>query len=220
MPTYQDSRLLVTHSPTPQIIFPGLGASAQHFAIQHISNLFPGKESTIVSIFGGCWGLSSLIFTVFLRFYLSFGIQLYNLFLSYSLIAVLVFMSSSICWPMHPYTNPEKEADLTVNTEDQPLLESKTKAKLPRGLTYSLTSLNLKGNKILFFCLFKGQILSVEFLFFVPFFMIGFLYCNFYIGTVDDQLDKMGDDQSIYRNIYYWVNAFGWVICVGVCWLT
>lgn len=47
--------------------------------------------------------------------------------------------------------------------------------------------------------------------------MIGFLICNIYIGTVDDQLGKMGDSNDVYKNIYYWVNAFGWVKKWEIC---
>lgn len=54
-------------------------------------------------------------------------------------------MSSSICWPMHPYTNPDRKVERINEDENASLLNKNTKKNLPKGLSYSLENKSLKG---------------------------------------------------------------------------
>lgn len=62
----------------PGIIFIGAGGPGMDISLLHLSNLFPGKESSIVSIFSGTWGASSFVFYIFLVRIINNG----NLFLT------------------------------------------------------------------------------------------------------------------------------------------
>ena len=50
----------------PAVVLIGIGGPGMDISLLHLSNLFSGKESTIISIFSGTWGASSFVFYMFL----------------------------------------------------------------------------------------------------------------------------------------------------------
>lgn len=57
---------------------------------------------------------------------------------------------------------------------------------------------------------FLRQILSLEFTLNVLYFSLAFLVAGYYIGSIGDQLARIGD-KGKFVNMFFWINSFGGV---------
>eukprot|EP01111_Echinosteliopsis_oligospora_P016958 TRINITY_DN7196_c0_g1_i2.p1 TRINITY_DN7196_c0_g1~~TRINITY_DN7196_c0_g1_i2.p1 ORF type:complete len:492 (+),score=61.53 TRINITY_DN7196_c0_g1_i2:213-1688(+) len=167
----------------------GFAGPGIYVSLMHISNLFPGYNSTILSAFSGCFTVSSFVFRIFEMIY---GKYTYNeIWLGYILVLAPLFIPGIFIWPSKSYQLPPE----ALKEDHEKLLPKEVEYARRRRLTYDVS--------------FKQQISSSDFWVMTLWLAINSLHVNSYIGSLNSQFVSVkAQDYPTY---------FNWIWSLGFC---
>mmetsp|Transcript_40378 Transcript_40378/g.99170 ORF Transcript_40378/g.99170 Transcript_40378/m.99170 type:complete len:558 (+) Transcript_40378:58-1731(+) len=151
----------------PGLTFIALGGLPIVLAMMHLSNLLPEYAGTIITLFNVCIDVSSLNFKILYEIF-ALGFSHRDLFLGYTIVPILIFISSIFLWPMQKY-EPRMMPPAVG--------EGAALASQPKS--------TMEGQS------FMRQVSSRHFILCALFTSLQLLHVNFYIGTVDDQVREL-----------------------------
>ncbi|TPX60892.1 hypothetical protein PhCBS80983_g01431 [Powellomyces hirtus] len=169
----------------------GIGGPFCFIGCLHISTVFPSKSGLIMAAMTGAFDASSSIYVFFEIIHEKLGGSIHRLFLFYTLVPVIVALTTMALMPKHSFGKSDVVADgdeeeeivaagVEEPTETQPLLASSPAA--PVVSTQDL---------------FSKQLKSVEFWGITGTVCIMMLRLNFYISSVKEQaIDLAGTNNS------------------------
>jgi len=172
------------------------------FSFLHLSNLFPRQKGMIITLFNVALDASSLDFFLLELLNESFGITHREFFLGYAVIPVLILVTIWL-WPSRSYLAPvASEADTA---------KGKTAAsQAHKVVDYHIADFYSEHS-------FKDQLWNTTFIFGAVFTALQLLRINFYIGTVEYQLEDIDKDQyDLFTQIFSVVLPVGGIIVAPV----
>eukprot|EP01068_Selenidium_serpulae_P007505 Selendium_serpulae@DN4737_c0_g1_i1.p1 len=188
--------LLWTFATTPETdflvtvgwVFVGLSKQAVVLSCLSVSNLFPKRQGTALSIINGATDVGAFIPQILTYF---FGIATYREFM-FGYIGYLGFLVllGLIVLPRNPFEKPTSSSEVKSQRLDQSAdasadASSEKTALSPKddGQEYSTVDLWRQP--------FTSQLLSVYFFIFVPYFCVSYWRVGFYTKTVDTFLKNI-----------------------------
>eukprot|EP00005_Dracoamoeba_jomungandri_P006455 CAMPEP_0174261660 /NCGR_PEP_ID=MMETSP0439-20130205/11739_1 /TAXON_ID=0 /ORGANISM="Stereomyxa ramosa, Strain Chinc5" /LENGTH=352 /DNA_ID=CAMNT_0015346173 /DNA_START=26 /DNA_END=1081 /DNA_ORIENTATION=- len=185
----------------PAFALLGIGGPPIVFSFIHLSNLFPRKAGTIITLLNVALDASSLIFLLFQVATDNSSKSRLWFFAVYAVIPVLLILSFPI-WPAKPCTRPaEPEESSTSGSGD----EKKEKPKADSEVTTIFAHLP-----------FLKQLIKLEFLFGLVYTSIQLLRINFYIATVELQLSDIVEDSQLWTQLFSVILPIGGVLSVPI----
>eukprot|EP01135_Chromosphaera_perkinsii_P011768 Nk52_evm14s2496 gene=Nk52_evmTU14s2496 len=154
----------------PGFVSLAIGGPFIFISLLHLCNLFPKYSGLIMGLSTGAFDASSSVFAVFAELY-EVGISLKELFLGYMFIAGIVLIVSLFLMPDHQYGHAVEGGEGSANTTQ----------------TFC-HNISHKG--------IGSQVLSTEFWLLVMFMSLYMLRLNFYIATVQEQIEEFAEEES------------------------
>eukprot|EP01091_Cochliopodium_minus_P001827 TRINITY_DN1179_c0_g1_i2.p1 TRINITY_DN1179_c0_g1~~TRINITY_DN1179_c0_g1_i2.p1 ORF type:complete len:498 (-),score=116.00 TRINITY_DN1179_c0_g1_i2:322-1815(-) len=150
----------------------------------NLSNLFPNRKGLIITLFNVGIDASSIVFFIFELIYSYFGVKRSTIFYIYLAVPALILIISIAMWPSSNFPDPPQES----NTE--------------QVMVFTRWGLAEES--------FWRQLTSAPFVLGVLYMAIQLLRVNFYISTVQQQLEGFVKDPSAQQStIDLWVRIFG-----------
>jgi hypothetical protein len=149
----------------------------------HVSCLYPEYKSTFTSVITASFQFSSVIFLIFKSISAQWKISLQSIFFGYFFVVLLCCIAGAMIWPDRPFgpKSVPSRKELPIQLPSQELGDA---LSVPRTAT---------NDKVTFWI----QIHSVDFFHIALFFVVSSFWCNFYLGTLDQQLDQYVSDPSV-----------------------
>mmetsp|Transcript_9121 Transcript_9121/g.22480 ORF Transcript_9121/g.22480 Transcript_9121/m.22480 type:complete len:486 (+) Transcript_9121:54-1511(+) len=200
--------MFAVSSNTFDLFMPGycliaIGGLPVVLSMMHLSNLIPELAGTVITIMNVMIDVSSLDFQVF-NVLVSFGFTRQTLFLAYLAVPLLIFITAPFMWPMQKYEPRPTDQENLGSRDLDPFAndhreEEQVRASWLQHAPYST------------------QLRSPQFLSCVAFTALQLLHVNFYIGTVDDQVEKVAMAQGGISPIEIkgMCAAFAWILPLG-----
>eukprot|EP00743_Colponemidia_sp_Colp-15_P003634 GILK01003923.1.p1 GENE.GILK01003923.1~~GILK01003923.1.p1 ORF type:complete len:474 (+),score=63.84 GILK01003923.1:39-1460(+) len=166
------------------------------FSFIHLSNLFPANKATIIGAFNIMIDCSAVDFALVEMIYSNLGLSRKAIFIAYTVIIGAMCIASIFLWPDQPY----KLHDVLLDAHEA------SQAVNPLGT-------DLTRDTVI------GTVKSKPFLFAAVYAVLQLFRCNFYLGTVDSQLQQLADTKEtaeLWTRIFAWILPAGGVICVPI----
>eukprot|EP00126_Sphaerothecum_destruens_P012345 Sdes_comp21171_c0_seq1m19838 len=181
--------LFGTASSSLDLYIPGFVALAVggpfiFISLLHLCNLFPLYSGLIMGLATGAFDASSSIFAFFAFLYNHYDLPLPEMFLPYSLVALLVFVISILVMPDFQYPS-SSHLDIHASSSSSPAVISPT-------FCHSIQEK----------CM-KSQLCRKEFWLLAGFMSLYMLRLNFYIATVQDQIEEFNPAVSYQMSEFF-----------------
>lgn len=97
----------------------GFSGPGIYVSIMHLNNLYPGHQPFILTIFSGTFGISSLVFKLFLIFFRpNTWLDIPTLFIIFMIALAPIFLLGLFVWPMKPFEPPPAKTEEVFNPGD------------------------------------------------------------------------------------------------------
>ena len=163
------------------------------------SFLLPGQQAGLLAAISCLFDASSIVFFVFHRLGLQYSVMCSrrNLFLVWSLVALVVYSSLAACWSI--LEQKDWKTILEQEAEAKDALASKRMESTENGQADN--HIHNRQHRLHHQSVAR-QLCTFEFALVLIFAAVHMLRCNFYIMTVDDFLWKLGDTDSTFANLF------------------
>ena len=171
----------------------GSGNPLLYISAFNFCKLYPASSNLLLSIFIGCFGFSSVVFSIFSEIHFRYGLSSKEIFFGFSTIPLLLALVGMIIIPPDPY-HIQYQKKLDAMGDDGELVDERT--PLRKGDPEAVVSIRSDDEVPLKEQSIPRQLKSAPFVAQVIFFCWGMLHQNFYMGTLGDQIFMFANHDS------------------------